>query len=195
MLDSTKKVLKEVAAERIRQDAKWGEQNHPDFQDFSLKPPEYFSRTEVMKRMDNFGLPSADNAKKMCDNAAKAGKLTYGHIALEEFCEAFEEAPDSDELREELVQTAAVLVAWIECIDRRRVGKMEKLELEAQDLQVGDLFEYTYRVESQPTWPLKEVDLFARRVTFKHSRNGQMIGSGIRLAWDRPVTVWRKKTP
>lgn len=197
-MKSTDLVLKEVAAERIRQDAKWGEQNHPDFIEIENRDP---NKSEVQQRMSLYGLPPADAAKLICDNSAKAGKLTYAHIAIEEVCEAFEEEPNSDKLREELVQTAAVFVAWIECIDRRRAGKMEKLELKAQELRVGDLFEYTgsfatYRVESEPKvdegpdFKIKRKDAV---VCFKHSRNGEMIGSGIRLAWDRSVTVWRKK--
>lgn len=74
-------VLAEVAGERARQDAKWGEQNHNDF--------------------------------------------VYGAILMEEVGEAMQaalwtrfEGKDGD-VRAELVQVAAVAVAFIECIDRR----------------------------------------------------------------------------
>jgi hypothetical protein len=68
---TTMRVLDEVQDERRRQDAKWGEQNHPD-----------------------------------------------GTIALEEVFEALVET-DPAKLRDELLQVAAVAVAWVEAIDRR----------------------------------------------------------------------------
>ena len=93
-------ILPEIAAERARQDAKWGEQNHPD-------------------GTGNAGdAHVARLAKSWCDNAAKRGALTYRHILDEEVQEAFAES-DPAKLRAELVQVAAVAVAWIECIDRR----------------------------------------------------------------------------
>ena len=56
----------------------------------------------------------------------KAGNCTWAHIAVEEMAEAVEAATDAAQgrgvlaaLRKELVQLAAVIVAWIEAIDRR----------------------------------------------------------------------------
>lgn len=107
-------VLPDVAAERKRQDAKWGQQNHPDLSSLlkGLRPESVFG---VM------GVPTAAHAKATCDRRARVGRLGYADIALEEFCESIEQAAlgDDQALRNELVQTAAVLVAWIECIDRR----------------------------------------------------------------------------
>lgn len=96
-------VLRDITKERERQDAKWGEQNHP-------------SVTESPTRAE-----AAWIARVACDEAAKVGKLTWEHIALEEFHEALEQGAASDDvkLREELVQCAAVFVAWIECLDRK----------------------------------------------------------------------------
>lgn len=74
-------VLSEVRAERGRQDAKWGEQNHNDF--------------------------------------------VWGAILGEEVGEAQQQAlwlhfeKGEGDVRGELIQAAAVIVAWIECIDRR----------------------------------------------------------------------------
>lgn len=105
-------VLMEVKRERNRQDTKWGEQNHPDFRvawpDGELASPE--ERTCFY---------SLDNAKLHCDIAAEVGELDWAHILVEEVAETLE-AKDESELREELVQVAAVAVAWIEAIDRRR---------------------------------------------------------------------------
>jgi hypothetical protein len=48
--------------------------------------------------------------------------VTWAHILTEEFYEALAEA-DPEKLREELVQVAAVAVAWVECLDRMRRGR------------------------------------------------------------------------
>lgn len=108
----TAEVLEEVAAERTRQDAKWGEQNHPDGTGKSI-----FA--------DYAGI-----AKRRCDSAAKSGKLTWAHILEEEFWEAL--AEDGEEaLRMELIQAIAVGVGWVEAIDRRR-KKREQANGEGQ---------------------------------------------------------------
>lgn len=108
-------VLGELAEERQRQEAKWGEQNHPDLS------PEVPTST-VERAAEDMCLPSAHVARSRVENLAARGKLGYADIALEEFAEAIEAAAlgVTTELRKELVQTAAVLVAWIQCIDRRR---------------------------------------------------------------------------
>lgn len=93
-------ILAEVQAERTRQDAKWGPQNHPD--GTGWKP---------------FGA-AAQHWKDVCDEAAEGGHTTWAPILLEEAFEACEEA-DPAKLRAELVQVAAVAVAWIGAIDRR----------------------------------------------------------------------------
>ncbi|WP_239134632.1 hypothetical protein [Streptomyces sp. SID12488] len=97
---TTDRVLSEVLAERIRQDAKWGEQNHPD----------------------GTGLPvyrhAARRYRDAADRNAAAGVLTWRDVSNEEHFEALAES-DPVKLRAELVQSAAVKVAWIEAIDRR----------------------------------------------------------------------------
>ncbi|WAL68579.1 hypothetical protein ORV05_12645 [Amycolatopsis cynarae] len=100
------RVLAEIAAERARQDARWGEQNHPD----------------------GTGAPAdetaAATARRTCEDNFRDGKGTWRDIFLEEVHEAIAEA-DPVRLRAELVQTAAVAVNWIEAIDRRN-GPGEK---------------------------------------------------------------------
>lgn len=93
-------VLAEIAQERTRQDAKWGEQNHPD----GTGAP---GSAEV-----------ADSAREACDRAAEHGVAFWSLILLEEVSEAIAES-DPAALRGELVQVAAVAVNWIEAIDRR----------------------------------------------------------------------------
>jgi hypothetical protein len=100
MSDRTPGVLIEVEIERVRQDRKWGIQNHPDgtnkcYADLAAISKE---RTEV---------------------AAKGGNLTWRHILEEEVFEATSEV-DPTKLRNELLQVAAVAVAWIECLDRKK---------------------------------------------------------------------------
>lgn len=94
-------VLIDIKQERARQDVKWGQQNHPD---------------------GTGGLALivlSDAAREACDRAMAAGETTWRHILLEEIFEAMAE-DDSVALRKELVQSAAVIVNWIEDIDTRR---------------------------------------------------------------------------
>ena len=115
----TQRVLHEVAAERVRQNAKWGEQNHPSVD------PTLMGRhdgCDAQRMAEEYEIPTATRAKFLCQNAAQIGECTWAHIAVEELCEAVEAGVESDAAcRAELVQTAAVLVAWIERIDRAAV--------------------------------------------------------------------------
>lgn len=100
---ATYEVAGEVVNERARQDAKWGQQNHPDG-----------TGGESARR-------EADVAKALTDHNAKFGKLTWNDILNEEVKEAFAES-DPEKLREELLQVSAVASAWAEAIDRREVS-------------------------------------------------------------------------
>ena len=93
------KVLLEISVERDNQLEKWGEQHHPDGTSWDWKRPR-------------------DQYRELCDEAASIGMVTWRHIALEELYEALSEMNPA-RLRAELVQTAAVMVAWIEDIDSR----------------------------------------------------------------------------
>ena len=72
-------MIKKILTERVRQDARWGEQNHDDF--------------------------------------------TWSVILGEEVGEVCQAilADDTEQVEKELVQVAAVAVAWLECIERREV--------------------------------------------------------------------------
>lgn len=112
MTNTTTAVLYQVAAERGRQDQKWGEQNHPDGTGKRIWPA-------------LFRLPmdeSAGIAKAQVDLDASRGRSTYAGILLEEVFEVMAES-DPQALREELVQVAAVAVQWVEAIDRREEGR------------------------------------------------------------------------
>ena len=111
-LEQTPGVLSEVAGERVRQQRKWGEQNHP-----SGTGPGTLARFCERGR-------DAGEAQELCVTRFREGRGTYAHIFWEEMAEAFMEE-DAGRLREELIQVAAVAVAWVECIDRRheRAGR------------------------------------------------------------------------
>lgn len=93
---ATARVLRQVAVERRRQDMRWGEQNHKDGTGDLI----YLELAENKKRQNG-------------DNAA-----TWTDILDEEVLEAFAESAPA-KLRAELIQVAAVAVAWVEHIDRR----------------------------------------------------------------------------
>lgn len=111
-------VLVEVAAERERQDAKWGEQNHPngtgDNQEF-IRPAEYVhpAGEHILATMGTF----AYRMKHRTDERAQRGTVTFADILLEEVFEALAEE-DPAKLRTELIQVAAVAAQWVEAIDR-----------------------------------------------------------------------------
>ena len=96
---TTRKVLTDVWAERVQQDDQWGEQNHPDGTSSAY-------------------VPAAVAMQRGNDGLAAQGRITWMDILTEEFYEACAET-DPALLREELIQVAAVAVAWVEAIDRR----------------------------------------------------------------------------
>lgn len=95
-------VLDDIHAERIRQDEKWGIQHHLDG-----------------TSNDEFSRLLRDAARTACVNADAQGKATWWDILYEEVMEASAEE-DWRKLRAELVQVAAVAVAWIEDGDQRQ---------------------------------------------------------------------------
>lgn len=99
----TDAVLIEVAAERARQDERWGEQNHPD----GTGSPDQAKLAEL--------------ARTWCEDTFGAGYGTWADVLAEEVAEALAES-DPARLRAELVQVAATAVCWIEAIDRRIAG-------------------------------------------------------------------------
>lgn len=104
-------VLAEVAVERLNQDRRWGEQNHPDRMTMFGTAVSRFA----------YGIESGEWFKEKLANACERGEPTWDHILLEEVAEAMDECARGDTvaLRAELVQVAAVAAAWVEAIDRR----------------------------------------------------------------------------
>lgn len=120
----TQKVLQDIVEERERQDEKWGEQNHPD------RPHVAMTTSRLLHLLE---IPSADRARHLYERAANTDAMAWPLILLEEFCEAMEVCAHMEEgwtekdreeaLKEELRQVAAVVIAWVECIDRRQLGR------------------------------------------------------------------------
>ena len=102
-------VAREVIQERLNQVEKWGEQNHPD----GTGPDGMW-----MAIFRHDFAHCATIAKLQVDHDANRGTSTYAGILLEEVFEALAE-DNPARLREELIQVAAVAVAWVEAIDRR----------------------------------------------------------------------------
>lgn len=94
-------VLDQVAEERERQLDKWGEQHHPDGTGWGS----YMALAEDYKYIND-------------ETVAQGGDPDWSEILLEEVYEALSET-DREKLREELIQVAAVAVAWVEDLDSR----------------------------------------------------------------------------
>ena len=107
----TATVIAEVAAERQRQDAKWGEQNHPNG-----TGPDQIMWPAVAVKVKSYGA-IAEAAQTATDTAAEYGSVTFADILLEEVFEAMAE-DDPIKLLAELIQVAAVATQWAEKIDR-----------------------------------------------------------------------------
>ena len=103
-------VLQEVAVERERQHARWGEQDCKDV---------VWARNAAAA-CAAYGLPDEATARAACQEAFREGAGTCAHLLVEEVSEAIAAAHDGPAaLRKELVQVAAVATQWIEAIDRR----------------------------------------------------------------------------
>ena len=95
----TQLVIVEVYEERKQQDKKWGQQNHHDGTGRLGDAEKAFDAR--LRCQQN--IPDNDNWRDILD---------------EEVREAFAET-QPEHLRQELIQVAAVAVAWSEAIDRR----------------------------------------------------------------------------
>lgn len=117
---ATLKTLDLVAVERIAQQRKWGEQNHPDGTGPTSTPLNIRGETNGWVDESDSASLLAELFTETTDSRFGRGDGTWRDILLEEVFEALAE-DDPDKLRAELIQTAAVAVAWVEAIDRRNV--------------------------------------------------------------------------
>lgn len=110
----TAAVVTDVLLERYRQNAKWGEQNHPD----GTGPERHLLAHTGINLDLRTGTELANIFRARCQRNTPEGNDNWLHILLEEVFEAGAEQHPAA-LRAELIQIAAVVVAWAECIDRR----------------------------------------------------------------------------
>jgi hypothetical protein len=129
-MTTTRNVLDEVLAERERQDAKWGEQNHPMIPADIEREARAHNTVPAFFACHVLGIDDAKAARDECERAHRLGYGTYTHIIIEELAEFIEacvkHGEASDEAWGELVQTAAVGVAMLEALARRRGHRAEE---------------------------------------------------------------------
>lgn len=108
----------EILEERKRQDSAWGVQNHPDFDPVLTKRMGGCSQDRMA---EHFEVPTPVRARGITSTAAERGELCWMPILQEEVSELLQwNDPSAKEtLKRELIQVAAVAVAWIESIERR----------------------------------------------------------------------------
>ena len=108
--------------ERERQDAKWGEQNHPDLdpRDIdSVTRAEYAFRARRWKEINaERAQPTVSGGRCNQHPDGPHPHTAWDGVLLEEVYEALAET-DPALLRAELIQVAAVCQAWVEALDRR----------------------------------------------------------------------------
>lgn len=118
----------DVLRERRRQFLRWGLQDHP-----SVPEPAGPHRRPPWVTL---GVPSEQVARHDYEIAEAMGRLTYGHIATEEFAEVIG-AEDDEHRRVELIQLVAVALQWVDAIDRRRriAQRLSALHWNENDLE------------------------------------------------------------
>lgn len=92
-------IMSQIFDERLRQELKFGVQDHPD------------GTSEKHREL-------SDKKREANQKAFREGNPTFAKIATEEFFEVMAEE-DPVKLRNELIQLAAVCVQWAQAIDRR----------------------------------------------------------------------------
>ena len=108
-------IAREFVGERLKQDEKWGPQDHPGLDQILLNRE---NGCTPQRMCEEYEIPTENRAKQKCERAFDQGEGTWAHIVLEEFSEVVSQF-DEEKQREELVQLGACVMAWIESIDRR----------------------------------------------------------------------------
>jgi hypothetical protein len=116
----TANVLKLVAAERLRQLNKWGRELLPNSDEEGMR--------HIHETMP--GLMQTETLKNRCTDAGF--DITWIDVFIEEVSEVLEaveeakENPDTGNLKEELVQLAAVCTSWAEAIQIKQSERGKK---------------------------------------------------------------------
>lgn len=128
---TTRSVLDEVYVERKRQNARWGEQNHPDVdpRDIPYVSHGYYaSRADIWRQVNEERATPSKTVGRCWGHPEEPHTHTaWDGVLLEEVYEALAEE-DPAKLRIELVQVAAVATAWIEAIDRRAAAPADETQ-------------------------------------------------------------------
>ena len=101
-------IFTDINSERERQNDKWGIQSHPSV----IHPTPEENHAE-------YKIPSEEESRNLNERAFFEGRGSWTHIVLEEFAEVVSCENDKDR-EEELIQLAAVIVAWIEDLRSRK---------------------------------------------------------------------------
>lgn len=106
----TQELLARVGQEMERQVAKWGYQNHPS----------YFLPDVFEVSVEHDIELTTEFTKALCDERLSAADCSWQDIMNEELMEARDEAiaGNTEALKTELIQIAAVALSWIESIER-----------------------------------------------------------------------------
>lgn len=111
-IEPKKSIYTEIIEERQRQEAKWGQQNHPIV--IINRDPEDSYEDAVASKYE---IPTESRSKILCESAVLTKSLTWAEILIEEVSEALC-AKTKKEQRKELIEVAAVAIAAIESLDR-----------------------------------------------------------------------------
>jgi hypothetical protein len=131
--EPTLRVLDDIAAERERQWAKWGDQSDIADADPMIlaRLGERYGGTHVgpsavaVRLAQEYEVPTEARAKFICQTEAARHGGTYFGICMEEVAEVLDAvahahaADDPSILRAEVIQAAACFTQWAEAIDRR----------------------------------------------------------------------------
>jgi len=96
-------IMLRVAKERAAQDLKWGEQNHNDYYWLGILGEEY-----------------GEVATALIQGATVHTGPPYGGSGEEDIIHSIIQKKDTTDLERELVHVAAVAIAWLEAIQRRK---------------------------------------------------------------------------
>lgn len=113
-MDSSK-IIKSILDERERQEQKWGTQHHPSFDQTLLNRE---GGCTPRRMCEEYEIPSEPRAKFLCEEAFRKNQVTWAHIFIEEVSEVIGTCnQDKEVTKKELIQTAAVIFAWLEDLD------------------------------------------------------------------------------
>lgn len=112
---ATTGVVADVLLERSEMLDRWGDPTYPSVVEISPSGDRELGEIQT----GVYGLPPAREARAATEASRGAGTLTWGRIATQSLADAVA-ATDEVDRRAQIVQLAAVALAWVEDLDRRR---------------------------------------------------------------------------